>query len=100
MNTGMQLKQLLREKKRCKKPAAGSFYPVEVRLQQHAHSGGNVYAAVVFDLTEIKEMEEELQAREEQLKNITKTTRDAIIMIDEKRPHIFLESCSRKAFWL
>jgi len=76
----------------------GSLYPVEVHLQQYTHSGGNVYVAVVFDLTEIKEMEEELQSREEQLKNITKTARDAIIMIDEKGCTSFWNPAAEKLF--
>jgi len=76
----------------------GSLYPVEVHLQQHTHSGGNVYVAVVFDLTEIKEMEEELQSREEQLKNITRTAWDAIIMIDEKGRTSFWNPAAEKLF--
>jgi len=76
----------------------GSLYPVEVHLQQHAYSGGNLYVAVVFDLAEIKEMEEELLSREEQLKNITKTARDAIIMIDEKGRISFWNPAAEKLF--
>jgi len=76
----------------------GSLYPVEVHLQQHVYGGGYVYVAVVFDLTEIKEMEAELQSREEQLENITRTARDAIIMSDEKGRTSFWNPAAEKLF--
>lgn len=39
----------------------GSTYPVEVNLQQFKSNDGDVYVAIVFDLTEIRQKEEELR---------------------------------------
>lgn len=76
----------------------GSFYPVEVHLQLFEHRGEKLFAAVIIDLTQRRQMEEELRQREEMLSAITSVARDAIVMLDGQGNVTFWNPAAEQIF--
>lgn len=76
----------------------GSLYPVEVHLQLVEQNGEKLYTALIIDLTERREMEQELRERERILSAITDSARDAIVMLDGQGTVVFWNPAAEQLF--
>ncbi|MCL6558184.1 MAG: PAS domain S-box protein [Firmicutes bacterium] len=76
----------------------GSLYPAEVHLQLFEHSGEKVCLALIIDLSERRQMEEELRAREATLSAIMGSARDAIVMLDGQGNVTFWNPAAEQLF--
>ncbi len=61
----------------------GSTYPVEVHLQLIKNGGGPVFLAVVLDITERKQVEEELRKEQKFLAAVFDSIEEGIVSCDE-----------------
>lgn len=73
----------------------GTCYPVEVHLQQYKHSEQNVYAAIIFDLTERRKMLENLQSSKEQLRMMLEGIPSPSYLITRERRILALNGAAK-----
>jgi len=61
----------------------GTSYPVETHIQRYLYGKRCVYTAIAFDLSELRQIEQEMITRDRLLTAVTETAVDAIVMLDE-----------------
>jgi len=70
--------------------ADGSFYPVEIYLQQHEHLGAPFFLAVILDVSERHLAEQALQTSETRLQLITDSVHGCISYVDASKRYRFI----------
>ena len=76
----------------------GSHYPVEVNVQMFEHHRQKVCTALISDLTNRLEIENELKEKATMLNAIVSTAWDAVIMIDERGTITFWNQAAEQLF--
>jgi two-component system sensor kinase len=78
--------------------ADGELFPAEVVLSAMRIGGRSVLQAVVRDMTERQQVEDQLRAEEEKLRTISDATLDAVIMMDSRGRAIHWNPAAQQMF--